>query len=91
MSYALELAAEAQADLARLPIHVAAFLERKLKELAQAPTRLSGPSRFPFRRHAQLFSCELRSAGYHYYFHVMFQYSQDEQTLHIEAIASQKI
>ena len=91
MSYALDITPEAGEDLARLPIAVANQVETELLRLARSPTRLSQPSTFPYPNNTQAFKVEIEFEGTHYFFHVLFHYGQDEQTLHIDGIAVRTI
>jgi hypothetical protein len=89
MSYVPDIGPDAAHDLARLPLPVAEFVERQIHALCEQPTKLSTRSRFPFVQNAQLFSFEMEFEETRYWFNVLFQYGQDEQTLHILAIAIQ--
>lgn len=83
MSYAIALTIEARHDLARLPKAVRDFTFRQLQSLAQYPTLLSRSSYFPYRTKSQLFQFDFEQEGRWWEICVLFQYGQDEQTLHI--------
>jgi mRNA-degrading endonuclease RelE of RelBE toxin-antitoxin system len=86
MSYQIALSTEAQHTLAKLPIPVRQFVGRQLENLADSPTTLSRPSRFPYRAKCQLFQFDTEHEGKIWEFAAMFQFSQDEQTLYVVAI-----
>ena len=90
MSYDADIGPEAAQDLARLPLPVAEHVERCIGDLCNRPTELSRRSRFPFIQNAQLFSFVHDFEGTRYWFNILFQYGQDEQTLHIFHIAVQR-
>jgi hypothetical protein len=87
MNYRIDLTAEAQRDLARLPQDVRRFCLLRLEALAESPTALSRPTRLPFRQKCQLYPFEYDAGLQRWVLHALFQYGQDEQTLYILDIA----
>ena len=83
MRYRAVLATKAQADIRRMPPRLAAFTLAQLRNLCEAPTALSRPSHFPYRQQCQIFTFDLREGSVLYVVNVLFQYSADEQSLHI--------
>ena len=83
MSYGIDLSTEAQHKLARLPIPVRQQTFRELQRLAASPTALSRPSHFPFPERGQLFDFSMDSEGRRWTIYIMFQFGQDERTLHV--------
>jgi mRNA-degrading endonuclease RelE of RelBE toxin-antitoxin system len=86
MSYQIALSTEAQHTLARLPAPIRLFTAGQLEKLASDPTGLSRPSRFPYRAKCQLFQFDTEHDGKIWELTTMFQYGQDEQTIHVIAI-----
>ena len=91
MSYGVEFAAEAEADLAALPPIAASLLLDEVERLATDPVGLSRKSHFPYLPGRQLFSTRCTAEGATYVFTVLFRYGQDEQTLYILQIAMQTL
>jgi hypothetical protein len=91
MSYGVEFAAEAEADLAALPPVAASLLLDEIERLATDPVGLSRKSHFPFLPGRQLFSTRCAAEGTTYVFTVLFRYGQDEQALYILQIATQTL
>jgi hypothetical protein len=91
VSYAIDISPEAAEDLNRLPLPVAVEVDRRLSLLAADPARLSQRSHFPYPINAQAYKFDHIFEGVEYLFHVLFKYSQDEQTLHILLIGVQTI
>ena len=86
MSYGISLSADAEHDLARLPIPVRQFTLRQLENLADSPGTMSRRSHFPYREKCQLFTFNYDHELQRWELAVLFQYGQDEQTLHILGI-----
>jgi hypothetical protein len=82
MSYAVELAPDVVSQLQRLPSDLAERVLDQIEQLAHQPTHLSRPGSFPFQLF-QVFEFECIANPITYRFTVVFQYSQDEQTLHL--------
>jgi hypothetical protein len=89
--YAVELGPAAEEDLRRLPPDVQAHVANRLHDLEQSPTRVSRPSHFPYSIDGQAFKFDYRHQQTHYYFHVLFKYGQDEQTIHVELIGVMRV
>jgi len=88
MSYTIRLTPVAQEDVRRLPPSAAVFLARQLELLAQNPTALSRPSRFPYPPDAQLYEFHRDiDGGNREFFHVLFKYGADEETIFIIGVA----
>ena len=86
MSYGIALSTEAQEDLAQLPVPVRRFALQQLQALAEAPTALSRRSHFPYREKCQIFQFDVDHELQRWELRALFQYGQDEQTLHVLAI-----
>ena len=86
MSYGTLLSDEARDALVRLPIPVRRFTLRQLENLGQSPTTLSSKSHFPYREKCQVFSFDYDYQMQRWAITVLFQYGQDEQTIHVLAI-----
>src|SRR6476469_7496210 len=90
MSYEIKLTPEAEADMKRLPLPAAFFVEQQLALLAEFPTYLSRNSYFPYPPNCQLFEFDKDfEPDKRSFFHVLFRYSPDETTIVILGIAMQ--
>jgi hypothetical protein len=85
MRYSVEVGPEAVEDLARLPVSVQRAILTSLRQLAAAPSRLARPTRPPYTP-GMLYRAELPVEGALCLLDVVFQYGQDEQTLHISRV-----
>lgn len=85
MGYDVNFEREALADLAKLDPLLASLLVSEIDRRADNPTRHSrraGLPYLPFQR----FDIRLTHDGEEHLFGVLFQYGQDEQTLHVRYI-----
>lgn len=85
MSYAVELALEAQEELRRLSVEVAEIVLDRIDSLATNPTQLSQKDPDAKSR-LQIYRSTWRGLEGRYVIKISFQYSQDEQTLCISLI-----
>jgi hypothetical protein len=72
-------------DLSRLDPVLASLLLDEIEACAARPARHSRRPGLPFLPY-QRFEITLTSAGEQHFFAVLFQYGQDEQTLHVRFI-----
>ena len=92
MRYEIRLTEQAEGDLAALPPHIQQFLELRLVELSESPSRVSRRSVSPpYPPDVMLFEFDYLIAGEHWYFTVFFRYSQDETTLIVRDIAARRL
>ena len=85
MSYDVAISNQALEDLADLPLPVANFVEQAIRRLAEDPTKLGRPCRFPYPL-GQIYELEHDFEDYRYYLAILFKYGQDERTLHIVGV-----
>jgi hypothetical protein len=85
MGYDIELESEALADLARLDPVLASLLLDEIDRCAVNPTRYSRRAGLPYLPY-QRFEIRLVHEGVTHFFAVLYQYGQDEQTLHVRFI-----
>ena len=87
MSYGVELGSEVRQLLRELPGEVGELLLDGLDRLAEQPTKLSRSSSTGNSGiKAQVYDFPLQTKAGKYLAIVKFQYSQDEQSLHIDTI-----
>lgn len=88
MSYHLRYSDKAVGQLSQLPPEFVDVAEENLLALAASPTSLSVPiASPPFPPRGQLFHFgAIGTGGTHWFFTVIFRYSQDETALHILSI-----
>ena len=86
MSYLISLSTEAEHRLSGFPETVRSFCISQLHSLAENPTLLSQPSRFPYKLKCQLFRMGCTVLGQRWEFFALFQYGQDEKTIFIADI-----
>jgi len=85
MSYRIMMEPPADDDLARLPSPIAAAIRREILRFAANPGGRSRPTRAPFPP-GQVFETEFQFGDMTCYIAVVFQYGQDEQTLHVRRV-----
>ena len=83
MSYAVSLTPDAESDLARLPALLASYVLDQIDLLAQNPVALSQPPSFPHTLYQKYQFFWPPDAPAEVHVTILFQYSQDETTLHI--------
>ena len=71
-----------------LPPPLSEFVSAQLVRLCQSPTVLSQPVTI-LQPHGQLFEMRYESGGAVVWVSIVFRFGQDEQTIHIEHIASE--
>lgn len=87
MAYGILLSEVAQEDIRQIKNpQIREFVLRQLEILAEYPTALSRPSHFPYREKCQIFRFDCDHELQRYEFNALFQYSADEQHIHILAI-----
>lgn len=82
MSYQVILEPAAEDDLRKLPAPVRARVAEELTILAAHPSQTSAPARAPYPP-GQLFRSDLRIGNLTVLLDVVFQYGQDEASLHV--------
>ncbi len=85
MGYSVEFEREALADLAELDAMLASRLLDEIERCATQPTLQSRRPGLPYLPY-QRFEIKLEHDEEKHFFAVLFQYGQDEQTLHIRYI-----
>jgi hypothetical protein len=86
VSYGIALSDEARHDLAKLPIPVRRRVFQHLEALGEYPTALSRRSHFPYREKCQISPFSWDHENIRWEINVLFQYGQDEQTIHVICI-----
>lgn len=87
MSYEIILSDTAREDLRALPDAVRGRVVQHLEAgLANYPTELSRPSRFPYWQKCQLFQVDVDDDTERWEITVLFQYAADEQHIQVLAI-----
>jgi hypothetical protein len=74
-----------------MPIPVRREILRQLAILAEYPTLLSEPSHFPYREKCQIFPYDLDHDDMRWELRTLFQYGQDEQTIHVLMVCHSKL
>lgn len=89
MSYAVVWEPDAQQDLDRLPPLLASVILDEIDRLAQRPTELSLPPSFPHPLFPK-YQFWGFNGKHRYHVTVLFQYSQDERSIHILYIGAMR-
>ena len=83
MSFAVSIEPAAVDDLARMPATVQPHVLGEIRVLAAGPLRSkTRPARYPYPA-GQLYQTQFRVGDVTCLLDIVFQYSQDEQTLHV--------
>jgi hypothetical protein len=69
-----------------MPDFLRAYVILQLQALELNPTLLSERSHFPFREGCQVFSFDYDRDEKRYFVNVLFQYENDEETLHVSDV-----
>lgn len=88
MSYAVELDPQAIDDLSGLPPVVQRLIVELLRNIAESPSRNSRPATVPYPP-GMLHRADIPLADMQCLVDVVFRYSQDEQSIHIDRIFSE--
>ena len=83
MSYGIALSVEAEHNLIKIPIPVRRHIFRQLEILENIPPVLKPPSHWPYRDKCQLFQFDYDHDRLRWEISVLFQYGQDEKTIHV--------
>ena len=88
MSYTVVLSPDATSQRDALPDPLPAFISAQLLRLSENPTALSRPATL-LQPRGQLFEINYDRAGVVVWISIIFRFGADEQTIHVEHIASE--
>lgn len=88
MSYTIRMTRLASDNVQPLPETIKRAISRQLAVLGQHPTDLSEPAVIALAGMGQRFRFQVEHLADRWTFDVLFQYGQDEQSIHVLAILS---